>query len=380
MVTAIRPRTRTLLVDVALAVPLGAVMVGPHYGSPDRAGGPAGAIAFTLIGLAIAALPIRRLLPLVALGTATTASAAHLALGYPDGPIFLAVPVAIYAVAAGHGIRRSLPVCAASAVVLTAADLADSPRWWAESGPVAEWMVVFGLAPWAMGTIIRMERESARAAQAEARRERDYQERLRTAHDVHDIVGHGLAAISMQAGVAMHVLDRSPERAREILMTIKASSGDALDELRSTLAVFRSPDDERAPAPGLDQLGVLVNRTAEAGLPVQLERVGEPGRLPVGVELTAYRIVQEALTNALRHAGPATATVRIGHAPDALTVEVVDTGQGRDNGSSSNGTGDGQGIAGMRGRAAAVGGTLEAGPGPTGGFAVRARLPVAGRP
>ena len=199
-------------------------------------------------------------------------------------------------------------------------------------------------------------------------------DRLRTAQDVHDIVGHGLAAITMQAGVALHVLDRSPRQAREVLESIKASSQDALDELRATLAVFRSAGDGRAPTPDLDRLDVLVARTTGVGVPVDLVHDGERVRMPATVELTAYRIVQESLTNVLRHAGPTRATVRLAHAPDALTVEITDTGRG-----PSGDDGEGQGITGMRARAGAVGGMLEAGPGRGGGFIVRARLPLDGR-
>ncbi|MQA12911.1 MAG: sensor histidine kinase [Pseudonocardiaceae bacterium] len=339
-------------------------------------GRPADALAFTLVGVAVAALPIRRLLPRVALAAAVASAVAYLALGYPDGPVFLALPVTLYTVGSRYPVRQSLPAYGASAVVLGATELVtDWSTWLAELGQFGGW-IVGGLAPWAVGTVVRFRRESVQAARAEQARDRAYQERLRTAQDVHDIVGHGLAAISMQAGVALHVLDRSPEQAREMLTSIKASSQDALDELRATLAVFRAPDDgtERDPAPGLDRLDALVNRTIEAGLPVELVRTGEHGHLPASVEMTAYRIVQESLTNVLRHAGPATATVRVEQAPDELTVEVTDSGRG-----SVEDAGTGQGITGMRARAGAVGGTLEAGRRPGGGFTVRARLPVEGR-
>jgi signal transduction histidine kinase len=184
-----------------------------------------------------------------------------------------------------------------------------------------------------------------------------------------------LAAISQQAGVALHVLDRSPQRARELLEAIKASSQDALEELRVTLAVFRSADQPRGPAPGLDRLDVLVGRINEAGVPVELVRVGRPRAVSASVELAAYRIVQESLTNVVRHAGPGTAAVRLEYAADELRIEVTDTGRGA---GAERSFAEGQGVTGMRTRADAVGGTLEAGPRPGGGFSVRARLPVAG--
>ncbi|MDQ3886281.1 MAG: sensor histidine kinase [Actinomycetota bacterium] len=372
------PRARTLLADGALAVPLGIIMVvGTRFAALNSPGQPPDALTYLLVGLVITVLPMRRLLPFVTLAVVVVVCSTYLALDYPNGPILLAIPVAQYTVGSCYPVRRSLPAYVAGVLVLGVTELvADREPWTIELGQFGAW-VVAGLAPWAVGTAVRLRRESVRAAQAEQRRDREYQERLRTAQDVHDIVGHGLAAISMQAGVALHVLDRSPEQAREMLMTIKSSSQAALDELRTTLAVFRaSGDDEaqRAPPPGLDRLDALVQRTVEAGVPTELIRTGECARLPASVELTAYRIVQESLTNVLRHAGSATATVWVEHTPDALIVQVTDTGRG-----PRGSDGAGQGITGMHTRAGAVGGTVQTGPGPDGGFSVRAWLPVAGR-
>lgn len=372
-----------LLVDAALALPLGVIMVVGTVGAsmnPNQvpAPRPLSALTFVLVGLAIVALPLRRLLPLPALAVIVATTSAYLALRYPFGPILFAVAVGVYTVASRCAVRRSLPAWALTAVALAVPVVAvhvERQRWLLDLSLLGVFTVAF-LAPWAVGTVVRLRRESVQAERAEQARDRAYRERLRTAQDVHDIVGHGLAAISMQAGVALHVLDRSPEQAREILAAIKASSQDSLDELRATLAVFRSAadDTERAPAPGLDQLDALVSRTIEAGLPVELVRTGERSHLPTSVEMTAYRIVQESLTNVLRHAGPATTTVTVDQGPDALAVEVTDTGGG-----PAGTTDSGQGITGMRARAEAVGGTLEAEPVPGGGFAVRARLPVEGR-
>lgn len=371
------------MADLALAVPMGALMVVGTVGAamnPNQvpAHRPLDALTFVLVGLAIAALPVRRVLPMPALAVIVAATSAYIALRYPFGPILLAVAVGVYTVASRCPVRRSLPAWALTAVALAIPVIAvhvERQRWLLELSLLLVFTVAFS-APWAVGTAVRLRRESVAAARAEQARDRAYQERLRTAQDVHDIVGHGLAAISMQAGVALHVLDRSPDRAAEMLTAIKASSQDALDELRATLAVFRSPADgtERVPAPGLDQLDGLVNRTIDAGLPVELVRTGEPGHLPASIEVTAYRIVQESLTNVLRHAGPATASVRVEHTPGELVVEVTDTGGG-----PAETADGGQGIIGMRARAAAVGGTVETGPGRNGGFTVRARLPVEGR-
>jgi signal transduction histidine kinase len=205
-------------------------------------------------------------------------------------------------------------------------------------------------------------------------------ERLRIAREVHDVVGHSLAVINLQAGVALHVVGRRPEQAEVALAAIKRSSKDALEELRGTLAVFRQPepgsaDGTRRPAPGLGQLEALSAAMAEGGLPVEVAVTGQRVGLPVAVDLAAYRIVQESLTNVVRHAGPATATatVRVCYQPDALVVEIADTGRTR---VSAGSRPVGHGIAGMRERAAAVGGTLQAGPSAEGGFRVQARLPL----
>jgi len=192
------------------------------------------------------------------------------------------------------------------------------------------------------------------------------------------VVGHGLAVISLQAAVALHVGGRRPEQAQVALEAIKRSSKDALEELQGTLTVFRQPDNgdgSRRPAPGLGQLEALVAAMGEGGLPVDVVVTGDRVSLPGVVDLAAYRIVQESLTNVVRHAGPASATLRVSYQPGAVVLEIADTGRGRRLGAARPG---GHGIAGMRERAAAVGGTLEAGPSGDGGFRVRARLPFKG--
>jgi len=236
------------------------------------------------------------------------------------------------------------------------------------------------LPPWAIGTVVRLGREAARSARQDETRQRGYEERLRIAREVHDVVGHGLAVINLQAAVALHVGGRRPEQAQVALETIKRSSKDALEELQGTLAVFRqpeaeSPDGARRPAPGLGQLEALVAAMGEGGLPVEVVVTGDRVSLPGVVDLAAYRIVQESLTNVVRHAGPATATVRVSYQPGAVGLEIADTGRGRRSAAARPGR---HGIAGMRERAAAVGGTLEAAPSAEGGFRVRARLPFEG--
>ena len=239
---------------------------------------------------------------------------------------------------------------------------------------------------WAEEVRARLERVEAER-EREARR-RVEQERLRIARELHDVMAHTVAAMNVQAAVALDTLDRAPEQARGALATLRAQGGEAAAELRAAVGLLRDGDPAsgppRAPAPRLQQLDELVRRAAAAGVEVRIDRDGAARSLPGAVDLTGYRIVQESLTNVVRHAGAASARVLLRYEPDALVVEVEDDGRGGDGGAVAHG-GDGRGPAGepgfgllgMRERAAAVGGTLEAGPaGGRRGFRVRARLPT----
>jgi signal transduction histidine kinase len=206
------------------------------------------------------------------------------------------------------------------------------------------------------------------------------EERLRIARELHDVVASSFATISVQAGVAVHVLEEQPAQAAEALKAIKSTSKEALGELRAILGMLRTFDDEARPAaPGLGRLDALAARTTAAGVTTQVRFEGRPRPLPAVVDLTAFRIVQESLANVLRHAGPASAVVTISYERDRLTVEVEDDGCGDARSNREPSEGSGNGIAGMGERALALGGEFEAGPRPEGGFRVRARLPVLGR-
>jgi signal transduction histidine kinase len=207
------------------------------------------------------------------------------------------------------------------------------------------------------------------------------------ARDLHDVVAHNISVINVQANTALHLMDRQPERARSALVTINEVSKQALVELRSILGVLRDVDAPgaghapRAPAPGLARLGDLVDSAAAAGLTVRVEEDGPRGVLPADVDLTAYRIIQEALTNSARHSGGSWATVHLGYGDQGLRIEVDDDGPTAPAvWPPAQANGSGHGIAGMTERAATLGGTLEAGPRPTGGFGVRAWLPLPGCP
>ncbi len=225
---------------------------------------------------------------------------------------------------------------------------------------------------------IRMRRErlaEARAARLVETRRRASEERLRMARDLHDVIGHNISLISVQAAVGLDLMDSDPEQARTALTAIKTVSREALDELRSMLAALRQAGEQAptAPTPGLARLPELAELTRSAW-PVRIEVTGLARPLPAAIDLAAYRIVQESLTNVARHAGPGAATVRLGYRPGGVAVEVIDNGRGVPGGRPATGTGSG--IAGMTERAAALGGHLTAGPRPGGGFAVSAWLPA----
>jgi signal transduction histidine kinase len=226
----------------------------------------------------------------------------------------------------------------------------------------------------AIAEIVRVRRErmaDRMRAHAETERRRAGEERLRIAQELHDVVAHHISLINVQAGVALHLVDSKPEQTATALAAIKDASKEALVELRSLVGILRSDDEEapRAPVPGLARLDELVSRTRQAGLDVRTTVQGEHRPLPAHVDAAAYRIIQESLTNIVRHAKASRATVRVGYGDSAITLQVDDDGRG--------GTApEGNGITGMRERAAALGGTFSAGP-TSGGFRVSARLPFA---
>ncbi|WP_203858398.1 sensor histidine kinase [Plantactinospora mayteni] len=370
-------RWSSLLADAVLAFVL---LVFGYFGTrgaaenfPDAA--PIGTPTYVLVAVAALALVVRRRWPLVTLALSTVAVTAYLVAGYPYGPILVSFFVAVYTVARHLPIRRAVLGCAPALALLLVHVFVSlrEPVGFPGLLPGAAWVVV----PFAVGATVRNNREAAARDRIEQARRLADDERLRIAQEVHDVVGHGLAAINMQAEIALHLLAKRPEQAETALTAISRTSREALDELRVTLSVVRRDAAvDRAPVPGLDQVAALTARLRQTGLTVTLEVTGERRPLPVAVDLAAYRVVQESLTNVLRHAGTAAATVRIGYLPADVTVEVVDTGHG---GSGPAGPGDGHGLTGMRERIDALGGTLEVGPRPGGGFRVFARLPAEAR-
>jgi signal transduction histidine kinase len=247
--------------------------------------------------------------------------------------------------------------------------VAVSP-WVAAGRGTVGWLVAIGgpVLSWSWGELLRSSRERRRIVAQRAVEN----ERARIARELHDVVAHNVSLMVVQAVAAQDVFDVRPELSRESLSAIEASGRAALGELRRLLSTVRADgEDAHDPQPGLAQLEALVESVRAAGLDVALRREGRPVEVPSGVGLSAYRIVQEALTNTLRHAHASSAVVTVRYTPVAVEVEVADDGRG-----ARGGVEGGRGIVGMRERAALLGGTLEVGSAPRGGFHVRAALPV----
>ncbi|MGW2244549.1 histidine kinase [Streptomyces hirsutus] len=303
----------------------------------------------------------------------------YLGAGYPYGPVFLTVVVACFsAVVTGHrraawaamGTLWAGHLLLAHVLHRWLPPVGDAAASWSEEIVVATWVV----AVVAVAELARVRREQwarERAERARAVRRRADEERLRIARELHDVLAHSISVINVQAGVGLALLDSDPEQARTALATIKDQSKEALGEVRQVLDTLRAPGNApRAPAPGLERLPELVEQAAGAGLDVTVE--GKPPKLPPGADLAAFRILQEALTNVVRHSGSRHARVRIDQDGGKLRLRIDDDGPA----TGADAGGSGNGLAGMRERAAALDGTIEAGPRPDGGFRVLAVLPL----
>ena len=323
----------------------------------------------------------RRRMPLLVVAVITLAFVAQ-ALASGDSAegveILIAWALALYAVAAFATRRRAFAGLAFFAAGYTLYALEDrnvrvggnDQRWSA-----AFWSL-FALAAWLIGFVVRSRREAAAVAAEAARIESAAEmalldERSRIARELHDVIAHTVSVIGLQAGAAERMLDRDPERAREPLQSIQLRARESVLELRRLLGILREDDQpaELAPQPRLAALDQLVEQVAAAGLALELRIEGEAETLPPGIELSAYRIVQEALTNVLKHAHATRAEVVVRYCDRSLELEVSD------NGSSATMNGSGHGLIGMRERAALYGGAIAISLMPEGGFCVRARLP-----
>jgi signal transduction histidine kinase len=330
-------------------------------------------IGVVLPGAAGVLLAWRRRWPVAVLGAVLALTLAYWLLDLPGGPVFLPLVVAFFT--AHYEGHRGAAIASLAAGWVGFALLAPLARGDDVTATGAATLAAWLLVLLGAAEVIRARRaaraESARAREDEARR-RAGEERLRIARELHDVLAHDISLINVQAGVALHLIDERPEQAREALAAIKIASKDALGELRSVLDALRADGPApRTPTAGLARLHEVVTGAAAAGLRVETTVEGDAEPLPAAVDLAAFRIVQEAVTNVIRHAGTAHAAVRLSYAPEELVVEVCDQGRG------GGVNGHGNGLAGMAERAAALGGTLDAGPRPGGGFRVHARLPRA---
>jgi signal transduction histidine kinase len=364
--------------DVAVAVLVGVVQLGlttlAARHRTDRLS--LDLLSYLLLAVGPVALLWRRRSPVGVLAVVMGACVLYFALGYPYGPAWLALIVALWTAVTG-GARRAAWVTTfvGLAVYFTLAAVVGrvepiNPA--TVAAHTSSLLLVLAVAELVMAG--RQRRLAADRTRAEEDRRRAGEERMRIARELHDVLAHNISLINVQAGVALHLMDEQPGQSRSALVAIKQASNDALGELRSVLDVLRQGDEAppRSPASGLAHLDSLVSGAGATGLEVRTRVEGTPRPLSAGTDLAAYRIIQEALTNVTRHAGPATASVLVRYTQDGLTVQVDDDGRGP---SSPNGTG-GNGILGMRERVAALGGDLDAGPRPGGGFRVLAHLPL----
>ncbi|MFI8451739.1 sensor histidine kinase [Streptomyces erythrochromogenes] len=312
-----------------------------------------------LIGPAL--LVVRHRYPAAVVCGVSVVTLVYVACGYPYGPVFLSLALACFAAVVagrrraawgavgllwaghlliGHWLYRWLPPAG------------DGPTPWAQEVGVTAWV----LAVLAVSELVRVRREQwarERSERAAAAKRRVDEERLRIARELHDVLAHSISVINVQAGVGLALLDSDPEQARSALSTIKAASKEALGEVRQVLDTLRSPGEApRTPAPGLDRLPELVEQAAAAGLRVKVTAEGEASALPPGLDLAAFRILQEALTNVVRHSGARTARILLGWRPRLLELRVDDDGPA----SGGASEGGGSGLIGMRERAAALGG------------------------
>ncbi|WP_371501731.1 sensor histidine kinase [Kitasatospora sp. NBC_00374] len=369
-------KTRPMTWGVGVLYPV--VLLLPVTGSPAASGTQHGIGALLASGLLIGVLRHR---PLPALTMALLGSVLVVPLSQDQSPgrfaSFLAVDVVLGLIVATRSRRTAVVAAAVSSTVqlVTVAGFTHGPE-----GLTGLSVITFLLTATScmIGLLVRERREHAVALRSQEVAEAVTAERLRIARELHDMVAHSIGIIAIQAGVGSRVIETQPLEAREALRAIEATSRETLAGLRRTLVALRQadPDDgvapaPLAPAPGLADVERLVAATADAGVGIELRWAGERRQLPADIDLSAYRIVQEAVTNVVRHAGTGHCRVAIDYGVEELTVEIVDDGRGM-----PGAAGSGFGITGMRERVSLLHGRFSAGPRPEGGFRVAARLPL----
>lgn len=396
---------RVVAQDVALALFITVMQVQGTVAKVAVDGAPRpltdlGNLGFALLALSGLVVAVRRRWPVPVFVTTALASLVYFSLDFPDGPGWLGLFVALYTLTAYGDGRRSVAIAGVGTTVLAVGWLVAA----ADIEPRAAIGWVFfrigaSVMSAALGESVRSRRVIAAEAQqraelAERTREEEARarvdaERLRIAREVHDTVAHAIAIINVQSGVTAHVLDKRPEVAREALQAIEETSSRALREMRAILGVLRDDNDGRLPYPGLGQIDELTAKARDAGLDINLEETPPAAPLPSAVGSAAYRILQESITNVIRHVGPTRVTVALNPGTDALEIRVTDEGRRAAAGDegphlpaphpagTAGSAKPGRGIVGMRERCQLLGGELDAKPTPGGGFEVRARLPLA---
>ncbi|MDI3422747.1 sensor histidine kinase [Streptomyces luteolus] len=355
---------------------------GPYFGrSPD---GP----SITLMLAGSVALIFRRRSPWLVLAATVAVSLVEVITGEPRAPVAMCAVIALFTVAARTDRPTTWRVGLLTMTLLTGTAMLTGPLpWYAQENlGVFAWTGMAAAAGDAVRSrrafvdAIRERAERAERTREEEARRRVAEERLRIARDLHDVVAHHIALVNVQAGVAAHVMDKRPDQAKEALGHVREASRSALDELRATVGLLRQTGDPEAPtepAPGLARLGDLVDGFRNAGIPVEVACADEHTPLPAAVDLAAYRVIQEALTNVHKHAGAdAKAELSVIRVGGNVEITVIDDGPGADEPAERSG---GHGLLGMRERVSALGGALTAGPRYGGGFRVHAILPVADR-
>jgi signal transduction histidine kinase len=343
-------------------------------------------VGYALLVVNAAPLAMRNHRPRLALAVSVGTAMVYTWLGFPGGFYTLSVALCVWAaVAAGHRIVAAIGATLFLGIFVVAGMVVTGGHSGNIEAPV--WLTGWIVASFVLGEVSRsrrryLEQVEQRALDAERTREEEArrragEERMRIARELHDVLAHNISMINVQSGVALHLLDRQPDQARGALVAINDASREALRELRATLGVLRGVDEAepRASAPGLDHLDELVERARSAGLEVEIETMGAARPLPAGTDLAAFRIIQESLTNVTRHAAARHVAISIRRDEREVGIAVEDDGRGLPEGAALQ---PGNGLTGMRERAVAAGGELEAGPRPGGGFAVRARLPIEG--
>jgi signal transduction histidine kinase len=383
-----RLRVSPWVFDSGLALVAAGISTALLVFNPTVRGLPGGTFALGYVLVLLHTLPLagRRRFPGAVLALSVASGLAVAALGLPPEILGVAILVAVYTVAA-YADRWVPLVGLAVAEVGSAAVQLTSGRFQAPT--VVSNALVIGAA-WLVGHFVGVRRAYIRQleertaelerARAELARRAVVEERLRLARELHDVVAHAMSVIAVQSGVGAHVANTQPKEAAKALVAIEVTSRAALEELRRLLGVLRQadgPQGDLTPVPGLADLDGLLAEVGKAGLAVKLRVNGTRPPLPAGVDLSAYRIVQEALTNVVKHAGPARAHVVVDYRDQDVRVEVTDDGRGAMTSASDGRVGAGHGLIGMRERVAAFGGDFQAGPRPGGGFRVAARLPLA---